>query len=303
MIIQQIELFEKTLPQYIYATDELGHLKKIPKTYAVKKKFIQPNSEYDLRWLVYDVDRETASFDWYDRNCPPPNIVATNPENGHAHLFYGLETPVWQQYEDTKAYRFACAVDVALTKALDADPGYAKLIAKNPLRDDKWLVQTFQPYSYDLNWIADYVDLDPYKDRRKNLPEIGLGRNCTLFERLRHWAYQNIRQNWIDYDFWHYTVECQARKYNDFPEPLPDCEIRATAKSVAKWTWDHMSQESFRRWGENRRNRSIAVRREKSLELKKIIIELAKQNPHATQRELSKMAGVPLMTVNRLLKS
>jgi len=304
MIVNQIEYFEKTLPQHLYATDELGFMKNVPREFGIKKRFLQPNNKYNLRWLIYDVDRETATFDWYDRPCPPPNIIATNPENGHAHLFYGLEVPVWRQYGNRDAaFRFACAVDVAMTKALDADPGYAKFISKNPLRSDAWIIQTYQQYSYDLPWMADYLDMEPYQDLRKNLPEVGLGRNCTLFDRLRKWAYKAIRENWISVDFWNYSVDVRAQGYNtQFDHPLPYSEVKATAKSVAKWTWANMSREGFRQWGNNRRNQSIASRRARSLELAKKIQELASLNPQATQHEIANLAGCSAMTVSRALK-
>ncbi len=302
MSIDQLSLFEKTLPKHLYATDELGFLKNLPKEFGIKKRFIQPNSSYNLRWFIYDVDRETATFDWYDRNCPPPNIIATNNDNGHAHLFYGLEVPVWRQYmSKDKAFRYASAVDVALTKALGADPGYAKLIAKNPLRRDAWTIQTFQQYSYDLPWLSDYLDMEPYQDLRRNLPDVGLGRNNTLFDRLRNWAYKAIRDVWISVEFWNYSVDVRAQGYNDFEHPLPYAEVKSTAKSVAKWTWANMSREGFQLWGDNRRNRSMAVRRDRSLELAKKIQELARQNPEATQRELAELAGCSAMTISRAL--
>ncbi len=45
-------------------------------------------------WLGFDVDRTGAAIDWSDRNAPAPTLTITNPENGHAHLLYALETPV-----------------------------------------------------------------------------------------------------------------------------------------------------------------------------------------------------------------
>lgn len=271
---------------------------------AVHKRYLQPNDHNNLRWLVYDIDRPTASFDWSDRACPPPNLVATNLENGHAHLFYGLEVPVWRQYgSKDKAFRYAASIDVALTKALDADPGYAKLIAKNPLRGDAWDVQTFQRFSYDLPWMADYLDLEPYQDQRRNLPPVGLGRNCTLFDRVRSWAYRAIRQVWLSKDFWRYSVEVVAQGYNDFPTPLPYPELKATAKSVANWTWANMSPEGFNRWSEARRAKSLAVRRANSLDISEQIRTLAAEHPEATLRELGALAGVSHETVRRALKA
>lgn len=300
----QIELFRNTLPPRLFATDQLGPICQTDVLTAIHKRYLQPNNSHNLRWLVYDIDRAGAQIDWYDRSCPPPNIVATNRDNGHAHLFYGLESPVWRQYgAKDKAFRYAASIDVALTKKLDADPGYAKLIAKNPLRGDAWEVQVFQRYSYDLPWLADYLDLEPYHDLRRNLPPVGLGRNCTLFDRLRLWAYRAIRQVWLSEDFWRYSVEVVAQGYNDFPTPLPFQEVKATAKSVGKWTWNNMSREGFNRWAEARRQKSMAVRRANSEALFKKIQALAAENPEATQRELAALAGCSVGSVNKALRA
>lgn len=300
----QLQLFRKSLPAKPYTTDELGMLVIRPLETAIKNRYIQPNTPHDLRWLVYDVDRETAHYDWQDRHCPPPNFTAMNRENGHCHLFYGLEVPVWRQYgHKDAAFRYASAIDVALTTALDADPGYAKLISKNPLRQDAWEVNSYQNYSYDLPLLADYLDLIPFEDRRRNLPGIGLGRNCTLFDRTRMWSYRNIRREWLGEEFWMYSVGHVATAYNDFAHPLPFTEVRATSKSVGHWVWKHMSPIGFRAWADNRRAKSMAVRQGKAIELIKKIQTLAAENPEATQRELAALADCSLGSVNKALRA
>jgi len=299
----QIERVRQSLPVKPYCTDELGFLEIRAAEFAIRKRFIQPNTPTNLRWMVYDVDRSTANFDWYDRSCPPPNLIATNRANGHAHLFYGLEVPVWQQYgPKDSAYRFAAAVDVAMTHKLDADRGYAKLIAKNPIRDDAWIVQSFQAVPYDLPWLADYLDLGPYRDLRRNLPAVGLGRNCTLFDRLRGWAYRNIRREWLSEDFWRYSVDVVAEGYNDFEHPLPSSEVRATSKSVARWTWKNMSPAGFRAWADARRQKSIAVRQGKAEATADKVREYKATHPEASNRAIGAVLGVSEFTVRQALR-
>ncbi|MDH1900696.1 primase C-terminal domain-containing protein, partial [Aeromonas caviae] len=99
---------------------------------------------------------------------------------------------------------------------------------------------------YDLAWLSDYLDLSPYNGR-KSLPEYGLGRNCTLFEKTRLWAYKAIRQGWPDYPAWLAACVDRASGYNaQFEQPLPANEVRHTAKSIAKWTHQHLSPAGFR---------------------------------------------------------
>ena len=88
---------------------------------------------------------------------------------------------------------------------------------------------------------------EPYNGR-KSLPEYGLGRNCTLFEKTRLWAYKAIRQGWPDYPAWLAACVDRASGYNaQFEQPLPANEVRHTAKSIAKWTHQHLSPAGFRR--------------------------------------------------------
>ena len=307
MSTSQIDLFAGTLPERPYCTDRLGNIEIRKRAQAIARRYIQPNAPWDLRWMVYDVDRETATFDWQDRHVAAPNIVVTNRDNGHAHLMYGLAVPVHLQFGSRKhPLRYAASVDVAMIGALDADPGYAGLLAKNPLHKS-WLVQTFQGEAYDLEWLADYLDLSAFTDGRKNLPAVGLGRNCTLFDNLRTWAYRGIRQTWNDlpgvwtFDTWHATVLTKAAAYNAFETPLPFTEIKATAKSVAKYTWTHFTPQAFSAIQRARNRRSQVVRKAKAEQKRETVLEARRKHPEASQRELARMTGIPLQTIHRLL--
>ena len=292
-------LFRDTLPQKPYCTDELGNLFIRPALQAIKRKYIQPNSPHDLRWLVYDVDRPTAHFDWYDLKVPPPNITVMNKENGHAHLLYGLSVPVYKQPEaHQKPLRYAASIDVALSRTLEADPGYSGLICKNPLHN-YWDIQVWQKYAYDLNLMADFLDLEPYQDRRTYLPPVGLGRNCTMFDLTRHWAYKEIRKdNFLNEDFFIYECIAYAAGKNDtFPIPLPYSEVKATGKSIGRWTYRNMSPAGFKNWGDNRRKKSITVRKTKAQERTEGIRAYKLDHPEATNKDISTLFQVSLRTV------
>ena len=301
-----LTFFQETLPQRPYCTDELGSLFIRVKEQAIKRRYIQQNSPFDLHWFVYDVDRPTAHFDWYDRSAPAPNITAVNPENGHAHLFYGLEIPVVKCELNPKVrrapIRYAASVDVALTKKLEADPGYSGLICKNPLHKN-WNVQIWETVPYDLGWIADYLDLEPYEDQRKHLPPFGLGRNCTIFDVTRHWAYRQIRKsgNFLNEDFFIYEVTQYAGYRNlEFPVPLPQKEIKHIGKSIGKWTWKNMSPAGFKIWGDKRRKKSIVVRQTKREKRSDDIRAYKQENPEVTNKQLAEIFKVSLRTIAKL---
>ncbi|MGM5152054.1 primase C-terminal domain-containing protein, partial [Salmonella enterica] len=95
------------------------------------------------------------------------------------------------------------------------------------------------------DWLADYLDLGAANDR-EILPDYGLGRNCTLFDKTRKWAYRAIRQGWPEYDQWLQACIERAKVYNmQFSAPLDENEVMGIAKSVAKWTNKNLTKLSF----------------------------------------------------------
>ncbi|WP_220733667.1 replication initiation protein, partial [Shewanella morhuae] len=111
----QLTLFEQRLPKKPYYSDNLSNgLSIIAAKKAVKSRYIQHNGPTHKYWLVFDVDRLGATMCWEDSGAPAPNIVATNRENGHAHLIYGLEIPIRTAPDgSSKALRYAAAVEAA----------------------------------------------------------------------------------------------------------------------------------------------------------------------------------------------
>jgi len=199
-------------------------------------------------WLGFDVDRIGAAIDWSDRNAPAPTLTITNPENGHAHLLYALETSIRTAPDGKmKPLRYAAAVENALRKKLGADTGYSGLICKNP-NHSHWKIAVWQPELYTLDWLADSLDLNAANDK-EIVADYGLGRNCTLFDKTRKWAYRAIRQGWPEYDQWLQACYERTTAYNlQFSDPLDDNEINGIAKSIAKWTYSKFSEDSFREY-------------------------------------------------------
>ena len=305
-----LETFRTELPQKPYCTDDLKFGLKIrPAETAIRKRYLQYNKPTDLRWFVYDVDRPTAHFDWDDCKCPAPNITVMNRQNGHAHLFYGLEVPVHTQTTAKKnPIRYASSIDVAMIKALGADENYAELICKNPF-SDFWDTRVWRDSSYDLAELADSLDLSAYKDSRKRLPEIGLGRNCNLFDSTRFYAYREIRKPIENYLFDELYREedfisrciCYAESHNLFKNPLPEREILSIGKSVGKWVYRNMSPEGFFEWAEKRRQRSIVVRQENSDCKKQEALVLYSQG--FKKNEIAKMLDLTKMQIWRYFNS
>ncbi|MEH5743272.1 replication initiation protein, partial [Klebsiella pneumoniae] len=224
-------------------------------------KYIQFNQPHAMFWLGFDVDRTGAAIDWSDRNAPAPTLTITNPENGHAHLLYALETPVRTAPDGKmKPLRYAAAVENALRKKLEADTGYSGLICKNP-NHGHWKIAVWQPELYTLDWLADFLDLNAANDK-EIVADYGLGRNCTLFDKTRKWAYRAIRQGWPEYDQWLQACYERASAYNlQFSAPLDENEVIGIAKSISKWTSRNLSKTSFEEFVEKTHTPKIQSKR------------------------------------------
>jgi len=241
-----LDLFNDRLPNKPYFSDDLHFGVRIAgKERAILAKYIQFNQPHAMFWLGFDVDRLGAAIDWSDRNAPAPTLTITNPENGHAHLLYALKTSIRTAPDGKmKPLKYAAAVENALRKKLEADVGYSGLICKNP-NHGYWKIAVWQPELYTLDWLADSLDLNAANEK-EIIADYGLGRNCTLFDKIRKWAYRAIRQGWPEYDQWLQACYERGRAYNlQFPTPLDDGEVMGIAKSIAKWTVQHFSKESF----------------------------------------------------------
>jgi hypothetical protein len=158
---------------------------------------------------------------------------------------------------------------------MGADLSYSQLITKNPLhpqhRTTYWTDR-----AYSLDYLADFVDLP--KKLPKKLEVVGLGRNVTMFEKGRHWAYKAIR-DYMHHNFsleWERAVKAQIEAINNgFEQPLPYSEVKATAKSIAKWVWQRFSYGDFNEIqakrgakGGKAKGQAYATKREQAMQLK-----------------------------------
>jgi hypothetical protein len=230
--------FYEKLPHKPYCSDDLGHGVIIrPKKTAIQKPYIQHNPPCLITSLVFDIDRSDAYFAWSDANLPTPTWIAKNRLNGHAHVGYMLATPVCTTHRARQnVIEYLAKIEQAYSLALGADRGYTGLITKNPCHST-WENHIFDVQPHELGYLADFVDL---KELKTDLKEVsGLGRNCAMFDTVRFWAYKAIRAYLSGgFDKWHSEVIEQAKNANDaFIQPLPYSEVKATAKSIARWVW------------------------------------------------------------------
>jgi len=196
-----------------------------------------------------DIDYGAAALAWEAIGLEP-TITVINPENTHAHLMYELNNPVaFSSNARSKPQDYFMAVERKLGNALRADQAYNGFLAKNPL-SNRWLVD-FNNGRFDLEEIAEYCPKVSSGRAIAVKADPGEGRNCSIFNEVRLWAYFQVKE-FVIYEAWCQAVLARCEQENTFTPALPYSEVKATAKSIAKWTWKNRHDFG------NRKNRGAA---------------------------------------------
>ena len=246
----QLDLFADTSrwPRRPYCSDDKTASSIRTLQHALKRPYIQANPPHMRIWSIYDVDRAGAALAWDDANLPPPAWAAVDRQSTRGHLVWGLSVPVLVDSPDMRQrpMRYLCAIEAAFRVKLQADQGYSGLMTKNPAHE-LWRVLRGPRIAYELAELADWVDLPKFIPKRKP-EEVGLGRNITVFESLRQYAYRHIRHYKGDvrnFVLWQAHLNTKALERNgDLLTPLAGNEVWHIAKSVSKWTWNRFDLEA-----------------------------------------------------------
>lgn len=279
--------------------------------HAIRYPQIQINSPFSWKIMVFDVDHQNAAFVWEDVGLAAPNLIVQNPDNGHCHLFYVLKTPV-ATYDTAKMkpIRYAKAIYHAMAVKLGADLRYAGLLAHNPLHE-QWQTSLLHTNTFTLDELAMDFELPNMfelekRQKHQDILESGqlFGRNCAVFDCLRFWAYDAVRQyRGSEFKKWHTAVFNKALGFNDFAIPLSVNKIGHIAKSVAKWVWKHDGEceQRFIERQSNKGKKSGVVRRAVIEPLKQKAFLLWQKGKH-TQEQIAQQLNKSQETISRWLK-
>ncbi len=270
------------LPLWPLASDDLLHgIYRTSRHNALGLRYIEANPQAMSNLLVVDIDHPDALMRaMWNRREWQPNAVVENPANGHAHAVWALAEPVTRtEYARRKPLAYATAVTEGLRRSVDGDKGYSGLMTKNPTHE-QWEASWLTDHFYSLDeltehlTVADFMPPDSWQRTKRKKP-VGLGRNCTLFETARTWAYREIRHHWGDPSGLIDAISLKAHQLNgEFCEPLPIRETEDIARSISRWIitqsrmWADGPEAYTRRFSDTQRERgrrSGAARREKAL--------------------------------------
>lgn len=244
-----LEVYRSKLPKKPYHTNNYSFGKQVgPVSSAIKSIYLQPNSLTHKYFMIFDLDSEMSVLDWSDKGLPAPHLIVRNLDNGRSHLTYILNTSVKTDVRGLlKPIKYCSDVEHGLAVRIGADMNYNGLLTKNPFNTSAFKVFSFQDEPYDLDYLNEFVDKDLVRHQReakkkKNVEDgFASGRNCTLFETLRLWAYSNWHR--FHQAELHAEILDQAMMFNTFECPLGMNEVRTIADSVYRFIIQHFSIE------------------------------------------------------------
>lgn len=262
-------------------------------------KSIQINPKKHYRFMVIDIDRADArELALSNPHMPTPSFFVFDPQRNTGHAAFAIKNPVphGDTWIKSKPFRYWTYVRSLVTKALKGDPNYTGHFMKNPYHSDFITAWGTNENVYSLseleqcahaaieNMVEDNFsstdssgkdDSEQARERRakqrKNsisLEEQQEGRNTTIFNTVRVWAYK-FRHRYRSLAEWTDAVLARCKEVNEelarglFQEKglLPSHEIAATARSIASWTWNNKSMSEHGRFTDKQRAKSVKTRK------------------------------------------
>lgn len=273
----------KRLPRTMLVTNNLNfglHLEA--KTTGVRNRYIQINHQNLTKMMVFDVDNPISLYDWKYLDVPIPNLIIVNPRNKHFHMIYLLSDQNFvcrsenARLKDILIYQ---SIYSELCKRLQADSRYVQKIMKNPFHNH-WETEVIHEDTYTFDDFSKYVDLKSLKNfeghsvrSEESFIRENEGRNCTVFERTRFYAYAILKKYNYGFstedtqNFYNAVSDYAENINNEFQAPLAHKEIKATVKSIVNWTLMHFGNASEKQafekkdvWGKKSRENSLKTR-------------------------------------------
>lgn len=260
-------------PYLARCSDDKTAARVRPREYAISYPYMQVNRPGMAAWLIFDLDHANAWI-WEEAGLPAPNLIVRNRTTGAGHLFYAITPVCTTESGRGKPQQYMKAVYEAFVGKLRADPQYhSGPVAKTP-GHPWWQTTELHAKVYELGELAEYVDLarrSPWS-KGPRLEQAAHSRHCTLFELVRHYAYGIVggEREKGSFEAFSRRVEAFAHNSNQFAgrgfaEHLPLSSIKATVKSICRWTWDRYTGAGGCHRGAMRLDKSLSVRERQRL--------------------------------------
>lgn len=256
--------------------------------------------------LGFDLDGDRAldlllERVWYELDTlPVPNLVVQRKAGGGLHAAYTLAEPVHRLADArVKPLRLLRRVVEYLAERLEADRGYAQVLAHNP-EHNAFRTIGFRREPYELGELAAGVPLD-WRAPARGQTRTAVGRNCALFDALIRWAGREVN---AETD----PLETALKLNAEFVVPLPRAEVGYIVKSVRKYRERWVAQNvggwhrpTFIERQSARGRRSVIARRDSSASRNLRIWELSRQG--LSLRQIAAHVGVSHETVRQTIRA
>lgn len=239
---------EVLLPRRPHATNDLARGQyRMSRENALTMRYIEHSPHALLGSIVVDCDHVDAALRAFERprEHPTPNWVAQSP-SGRGHIGWWLAAPVCRtDSARLQPLRLAQRVEAGLRTCVGGDWSYGGQLTKNPIHPF-WETIYGSAQPYELKQLVTVHT--PRQMPRRPDRAAGLGRNVTMFDTARVWAYPawwhhrngTMRE-------WDLTVLQRCHAINtEFVDPLPFPEVQATSQSISRWIWRNFSEEKYR---------------------------------------------------------
>jgi hypothetical protein len=158
--------------------------------------------------------------------------------------------------------------------------------------------------AWGLTELLDYIPnkIQSWKPQPEEV--IGLGRNCTVFDHARFFAYAEWRRlKFNDQDRLLTAVYEYSMNINlSFQVPMIDREVHCIARSISRWTARHMDAAGLREWHRDQGIKSGIVRQVKADAKTKIIMDFIADHAGMSKRKVAAALSMPESTVRLHLK-
>lgn len=199
--------------------------------WAIEKEQIGLNSETWVNWIVVDVDHNDLDI-WESCGLPKPKYLAVNPKSGRYHIAWKLSRPVYRGPGANQHHvAYLKRVWDAVTYEIGGDLFYSRFTTKNPFHVDHNL-HYLGGADVDLGTLYEPVCIAPDIRRWGNDVETTGSRHIDLFNAIRFPAY---RLHGNSYEYIYERVMALAQENNTFSEALPEHDLKAIARSVARF--------------------------------------------------------------------
>lgn len=255
--------FINDLPCKPYCSDTKNYCYIRSKLHAIKHAYIQPNHPARVSYIVLDIDHPNGIHAaLYDTDLPPPHLIIQNKKNCHVHLVWRVIDPIYMWGKARVApIRLLARVERGMVQHLGADASYGGNLMKNPINDAWYTYTTDAPLQgYSLSELGRFVSLDDIPTTEDS-EAAGYGRNCTLFDHLRPYGYNESTAPYSA--LVSYLTPIANQLNQQFASPLHDPEVMGIVRSIARYCARNDFTESHRafsqlqqhrvtqRWGDN----------------------------------------------------